>query len=55
VSTSSKKVSLDQVIETIRQTGRDMSSTDKETSQGGSAVNVPKFVDPWQSRAGSRS
>jgi L-serine dehydratase len=34
------KVSLDQVIETMRQTGIDMSSRYKETSQGGLAVNV---------------
>jgi len=34
------KVSLDQVIETMRQTGADMSSKYKETSQGGLAVNV---------------
>ena len=34
------KVSLDQVIETMRQTGQDMSSKYKETSQGGLAVNV---------------
>lgn len=36
------KVSLDQVIETMRQTGRDMSSRYKETAQGGLAVNVPE-------------
>lgn len=34
------KVSLDQVIETMRQTGLDMSEKYKETSQGGLAVNV---------------
>lgn len=34
------RVSLDQVIETMRQTGHDMSSKYKETSQGGLAVNV---------------
>jgi L-serine dehydratase len=34
------KVTLDQVIETMRQTGLDMSSKYKETSQGGLAVNV---------------
>ena len=34
------KVSLDQVIETMRQTGLDMSRNYKETSQGGLAVNV---------------
>ena len=37
---SQMKVSLDQVIETMRQTGLDMSSKYKETSQGGLAVNV---------------
>ena len=36
------KVSLDQVIETMRQTGLDMSTSYKETSQGGLAVNVPE-------------
>jgi L-serine dehydratase len=39
-STGPMKVSLDQVIETMRQTGLDMSSKYKETSQGGLAVNV---------------
>ena len=34
------RVSLDQVIETMRQTGVDMSSKYKETSQGGLAINV---------------
>ena len=34
------KVSLDQVIETMRQTGEDMQEKYKETSQGGLAVNV---------------
>jgi L-serine dehydratase len=38
----SHKVSLDQVIETMRQTGVDMKATYKETSQGGLAVNVPE-------------
>jgi len=38
----SHKVSLDQVIATMRQTGRDMSSHYKETSKGGLAVNVPE-------------
>lgn len=38
--TGQMKVSLDQVIETMRQTGLDMSSKYKETSQGGLAVNV---------------
>ncbi|MDQ1538776.1 MAG: L-serine dehydratase, partial [Actinomycetota bacterium] len=33
-------VSFDAVIETMRQTGRDMSSKYKETSEGGLAVNV---------------
>jgi L-serine dehydratase len=36
------KVSLDQVIATMRQTGADMSVIYKETSQGGLAVNVPE-------------
>jgi L-serine dehydratase len=34
------RVSLDEVIETMRQTGSDMQSKYKETSQGGLAVNV---------------
>jgi L-serine dehydratase len=38
----SHKVSLDQVINTMRQTGMDMSTIYKETSQGGLAVNVPE-------------
>ena len=38
----SHKVSLDHVIETMRQTGLDMSSSYKETSKGGLAVNVPE-------------
>jgi L-serine dehydratase len=37
-----RKVSLDQVIATMRQTGRDMSSIYKETSQGGLAAHVPE-------------
>ncbi len=37
----SHKVSLDQVIRTMFDTGRDMQSRYKETSQGGLAVNVP--------------
>lgn len=36
------KVTLDQVIETMRQTGIDMASQYKETSKGGLAVNVPE-------------
>ena len=36
----SYKISLDTVIETMRQTGLDMSSKYKETSMGGLAVNV---------------
>jgi L-serine dehydratase len=35
-------VSLDQVIETMRQTGADMADKYKETSRGGLAVNVPE-------------
>ena len=38
----SHKVTLDQVIETMRQTGLDMNRSYKETSQGGLAVNVPE-------------
>ncbi|MFQ5547264.1 MAG: L-serine ammonia-lyase [Woeseia sp.] len=38
----SHKVSLDQVINTMRQTGLDMSTIYKETSRGGLAVNVPE-------------
>ena len=34
-------VSLDQVIETMRQTGLDMKAEYRETSRGGLAVNVP--------------
>ncbi|GAC1341790.1 MAG: L-serine ammonia-lyase [Acetobacteraceae bacterium] len=36
----SHRVSLDEVIETMRQTGADMQTKYKETSQGGLAVNV---------------
>jgi L-serine dehydratase len=36
----SHKVSLDKVIRTMAETGRDMASKYKETSQGGLAVNV---------------
>ena len=36
----SHRVSLDQAIETMRQTGADMKSKYKETSRGGLAVNV---------------
>jgi L-serine dehydratase len=39
-SADQMKVSLDQVIETMRQTGLDMNNKYKETSQGGLAVNV---------------
>lgn len=35
------RVSLDQVIQTMKQTGHDMQSKYKETSLGGLAVNVP--------------
>lgn len=38
----SHRVSLDQVIATMRQTGHDMQSIYKETSLGGLAVNVPE-------------
>lgn len=36
------RVSLDQVIKTMRQTGHDMQTIYKETSLGGLAVNVPE-------------
>lgn len=36
------RVSLDKVIKTMRDTGADMSTKYKETSQGGLAVNVPE-------------
>ncbi len=36
------KVSLDQVVETMKQTGADMQSKYRETSRGGLAVNVPE-------------
>lgn len=35
-----QKVTLDQVIKTMRETGRDMSTKYKETSQGGLALNL---------------
>jgi L-serine dehydratase len=34
------RVSFDQVIETMRQTGADMNTKYKETSRGGLAVNI---------------
>ena len=34
------KVSLDKVIETMRQTGMDMNRKYKETARGGLAVNI---------------
>jgi L-serine dehydratase len=37
----SHRVSLDQAVETMRQTGRDMKRKYKETATGGLAVNVP--------------
>jgi L-serine dehydratase len=40
MSDGSHLVSLDQVIETMRQTGVDMQVNYKETSLGGLAVNV---------------
>ena len=36
------RVTLDQVVETMRQTGLDMSEKYRETSRGGLAVNVPE-------------
>ncbi|XBQ15750.1 MAG: L-serine ammonia-lyase [Oceanicaulis sp.] len=41
IGASEYKVSLDQVIETMRQTAADMNDKYKETSTGGLAVNVP--------------
>ncbi len=38
----SHRVTLDEVIVTMRETGRDMSSKYKETAMGGLAVNVPE-------------
>ncbi|MEO1337822.1 MAG: L-serine ammonia-lyase, iron-sulfur-dependent, subunit alpha, partial [Myxococcota bacterium] len=35
-----QKVSLDKVIETMRQTGKDMKTKYKETARGGLAVNI---------------
>lgn len=40
--TGEHRVSLDRVIATMKQTGRDMKSKYKETSRGGLAVNVPE-------------
>ena len=40
VGDGSHRVSLDQVIETMRKTGLDMNERYKETSLGGLAVNV---------------
>ena len=37
-------VSLDQVIDTMRETGRDMAATYKETSTGGLALRIPVAV-----------
>jgi L-serine dehydratase len=34
------RVSFDEVIETMRQTGADMNTKYKETSRGGLAVNI---------------
>jgi L-serine dehydratase len=42
VGDGTHRVSLDQVIATMRQTGQDMKTIYKETSQGGLAVNVPE-------------
>ena len=36
------KISLDKVIRTMKQTGKDMKSIYKETSLGGLAVNMPE-------------
>ena len=40
IGDGSHVVSLDKVIETMRQTGLDMRHKYKETSQGGLAVNI---------------
>jgi L-serine dehydratase len=40
VGDGTHRVSLDQVIETMRKTGLDMNERYKETAQGGLAVNV---------------
>lgn len=40
--TGEHHVSLDQAVETMRQTGMDMLDKYKETSTGGLAVNVPE-------------
>lgn len=37
---SQQKITLDQVIDTVRETGKDMSKKYKETSQGGLALNL---------------
>lgn len=37
---SKQKITLDQVIDTVRETGKDMSKKYKETSQGGLALNL---------------
>jgi L-serine dehydratase len=37
----SAKVSLDEVVLTMKETARDMSARYKETADGGLAVNVP--------------
>jgi L-serine dehydratase len=37
---SKQKISLDQVIDVVRETGKDMSKKYKETSQGGLALNL---------------
>ena len=34
------RISVDEVIETVRQTGADMNTKYKETSRGGLAVNI---------------
>src|SRR5699024_4435770 len=47
----SHRVSLDQAIETMRQTGADMKSKYKETSRGGLAVNV---IECWETADSAR-
>ena len=46
-----QKVSLDKVIETMRQTGLDMKTKYKETARGGLAVNIIESVSKRSSRA----
>jgi L-serine dehydratase len=50
------RVTLDQAVETMRQTGADMQAKHTETSRGGLAVNVPECcarADAQERRVGS--